>query len=64
MGPTSASARTVGSRFFKFVTRSAWLALMKPVAVSLNTWNFSSAVVIRGRSLIRTSIAGGILCSA
>ena len=54
----------MGSRFFRFLTRSAWASWINPVAVSLKTWNFSNACVIRGRSLISTSNAGGIRFSA
>ena len=63
-GPTSASALSVGSRFCRFVTRSAWVSLTRPETVSLSVPSFSSAVVSLGRSLIRTSNAGGILFSA
>ena len=43
-GPTSASARMVGSRFFRFLTRSAWVSLISRVAVLLNTRSLSRAV--------------------
>ena len=54
----------VGSRFCRFFTRSACASLTSRVAVSLKSPSFSSAVVIRGRSLIKTSSAGGILFNA
>ena len=40
------------------------MSLTSPVAVLLNMRRASSAAVRRGRSLISTSSAGGILCSA
>ncbi len=59
-GPMSASDRSAGSRPCRFFTRSSPLSLTSRVAVSLKVPSFSSAVVRLGRSLISTSIAGGI----
>ena len=63
-GPTSASAPSAGPRFCRFLTKSDPASLTSLVAVSLNTPSLLSAVVMRGRSLMSTSSAGGILYSA
>ena len=60
----SASARTVGSRLFRFLTRSACASLMKLGGRVAEGPSLSSAETNRGRSLTSTSSAGGTLRSA